>query len=350
MRIALIGSWKPGARNKKEDRPKLRDQEHFAEACRDLARTITQAGHQIVVGSESGRTADFHAVEGVISVFEQSPSQFDVKPIAIVRPRDREMVFEEWRRRYDIFTEYRAPASQWSVAKLFQVKDADRAIIVGGADLSYQAGLAAAVSGKRVVPIGSFGGAGEQLIDFFASSRNCWPHTTMPSQGELGELRSPWSPHQLQKVIGLLHLSPQILLVHGHSPDWTRLKAYLEKDLRLPEPVVMKEEFAAGLTLPEKFENLAEQVNAAIALVTPDDVGYLSSSEGTLQRARQNVWVETGWFWGKLGRRRVLLLRKGNAGIPSDLQGLEFAEYESDPLEQQDKINLFVKNCARGRA
>ena len=65
----------------------------------------------------------------------------------------------------------------------------------------------------------------------------------------------------------------------------------------------MAAESSRGLSLPAKFESLAQRVDAAIVLVTPDDVGGLRDrSDSALRvRARQNVWVEFGWFWGALG-------------------------------------------------
>ena len=33
---------------------------------------------------------------------------------------------------------------------------------------------------------------------------------------------------------------------------------------------------------------------------------------------------EIGWFWGHLGRNRMMLLFRGDLEIPTDLQGIEF--------------------------
>jgi predicted nucleotide-binding protein len=60
-------------------------------------------------------------------------------------------------------------------------------------------------------------------------------------------------------------------------------------------------------------------------------------------RAWQNVWLEVGWFWGCLGRKRVLVMCKGNIEIPSDLQGLEYYRYSDTPTEAGDSIRDFVR-------
>lgn len=58
--------------------------------------------------------------------------------------------------------------------------------------------------------------------------------------------------------------------------------------------------------------------------------------------ARQNVWVEVGRFWGRLGRDRVLLLVRGNLEIPSDLDGIEYHSYKQSVLELEPKIQSFL--------
>ena len=41
-------------------------------------------------------------------------------------------------------------------------------------------------------------------------------------------------------------------------------------------------------------------------------------------RARQNVVLELGFFWGKLGRERVCALVKGDIEKPSDYDGVVY--------------------------
>jgi predicted nucleotide-binding protein len=88
--------------------------------------------------------------------------------------------------------------------------------------------------------------------------------------------------------------------------------------------------------VPHVFEDLASQVSAAIVIVTADDIGGFARIKGdetapatalALEvRARENVWVEVGWFWGRLGRERIFLWLKDNVEIPSDLQGVARTE------------------------
>ena len=41
-----------------------------------------------------------------------------------------------------------------------------------------------------------------------------------------------------------------------------------------------------------------------------------------VDRARQNVLLELGYFLGKLGRDKVCALKKGEVDIPSDFAGI----------------------------
>ena len=60
----------------------------------------------------------------------------------------------------------------------------------------------------------------------------------------------------------------------------------------------------------------------AVVLLTPDDVGASRDDPENLQpRARQNVWLELGSFIGKLGRERVVALKKGEIEVPTDYLG-----------------------------
>jgi predicted nucleotide-binding protein len=81
-------------------------------------------------------------------------------------------------------------------------------------------------------------------------------------------------------------------------------------------------------------------------LVTPDDVGGLrdSSDSAMRVRARQNVWVEFGWFWGALGLARVLLLGKEGIEVPSDLSGLLVEQFRDSPAEREPEICQWIES------
>lgn len=99
----------------------------------------------------------------------------------------------------------------------------------------------------------------------------------------------------------------------------------------------------AGDAIYEVIERIAIEGDAAIVLATPDDLGRLAGG-AEAPRARQNVWIELGIFWARLGRRRTLLLIKGEVEIPSDYHGLIYVNYKNKISEVSDKLNEFIKS------
>jgi predicted nucleotide-binding protein len=87
------------------------------------------------------------------------------------------------------------------------------------------------------------------------------------------------------------------------------------------EVIVLHEQANAGLTILEKFENYATDVSFAVVLLTGDDEGGVRASDETHPRGRQNVIFELGFFFGKLGRKRVAVLLEENVERPSDIAG-----------------------------
>jgi Predicted nucleotide-binding protein containing TIR-like domain len=92
------------------------------------------------------------------------------------------------------------------------------------------------------------------------------------------------------------------------------------------------------------LERVATECDAAIVLATPDDLGRLATDITDSPRARQNVWMELGWFWARLGRRRTLLLIKGEIDVPSNYHGIIYQSYRSNLSEISDSLNRFFKS------
>jgi predicted nucleotide-binding protein len=137
-------------------------------------------------------------------------------------------------------------------------------------------------------------------------------------------------------------------VIHGRSPDRDTLKSHLER-LGVGKVVVLVDEFEPTTPIPDKFERYATSVDGAIALVTPDDLGSAAEElAATEARARQNVWLEVGWFWGRRGRSKVLLLTKGKVAIPSDIGNVEHYDYDDDPRERDPQIKKFIHKLRFG--
>jgi predicted nucleotide-binding protein len=96
------------------------------------------------------------------------------------------------------------------------------------------------------------------------------------------------------------------------------------------EPVILHEQANQGRTLIEKFEDHSETAKFAIILLSGDDEGRaLRDSGANLKpRARQNVILELGYFAGRLGRKRVCALMRGEVDLPSDIVGVVYEPFD----------------------
>jgi predicted nucleotide-binding protein len=126
-------------------------------------------------------------------------------------------------------------------------------------------------------------------------------------------------------------LSNRVFIVHGHDHTTkTELEVFLQ-GLGI-EPVVLHRQPDQGRTLIEKFEEHSD-VGFAFVVLTPDDVAYTADQETSADvdrkkefRSRPNVIFEFGYFVGRLGRRRVCCLIKGDVTRPSDIDGLMYKQ------------------------
>ena len=134
-----------------------------------------------------------------------------------------------------------------------------------------------------------------------------------------------------------------VMMVHGHDRTAVlEVKDFLRARYPFVDPVMMALETLGGATLPEKFERLAAEARGAIAVLTPDDIGAAINASNPQARPRQNVVLEIGWFWGRLGRGRCLLMSRGPLEMPSDLSGVDCLEYIRSPREQFHSLMDFI--------
>lgn len=129
--------------------------------------------------------------------------------------------------------------------------------------------------------------------------------------------------------------SKKIFIVHGHDNEMVHAAARFVTQLGF-EPVILREQPNQGRTIIEKFEDYAD-VPFAIVLFSPDDLGKAIDQKTLRPRPRQNVVFELGFFIGRLGRDKVVVLHKvvENFEMLSDFHGVLFQPF-------QDGWELFV--------
>lgn len=136
-----------------------------------------------------------------------------------------------------------------------------------------------------------------------------------------------------------------IFVVHGH--DEGMLDAVTKELIAIGiEPVVLRRIRTSDSHLFAKFRAIAEKAEHAIVLISGDDVGasyrdFAHPAGGVARlefRARQNVILELGFFYGRLSEERVFVFRKpppvterivNKFDDPSDLAGKIFEDFDA---------------------
>jgi predicted nucleotide-binding protein len=121
----------------------------------------------------------------------------------------------------------------------------------------------------------------------------------------------------------------KVFIVHGHDALLkTEVARFIEK-LKL-EPIILHEKANSGKTIIEKIEEFSN-VGFGIVLYTPCDLGVKNGEKTDLKpRARQNVVFEHGFLIGKIGRKNVCALVKGNIEKPNDISGVVYISVEDE--------------------
>lgn len=132
----------------------------------------------------------------------------------------------------------------------------------------------------------------------------------------------------------------KVFIAYGHDEE---ARSDLEKMLKAwnLKPLLLDNLPIEGRTIIEQLEHYIPQCNFAIVLATPDDIGYPKNKPKALKsRARQNVVLELGLLYSKLGRKRVAVILKEDENFerPSDIDGVLYYSYRDSVIETEKKI------------
>lgn len=119
-----------------------------------------------------------------------------------------------------------------------------------------------------------------------------------------------------------------IFVVHGRDTKIESQTLLLVERTTGRPAIVLHEQVTGGRTVIEQIERHGSSAGYAIILLTGDDEGGLRGGEMKL-RARQNVVLELGYFWGVLGRNRVAVLVEAGVELPSDAGGIHYIDIDS---------------------
>jgi len=119
----------------------------------------------------------------------------------------------------------------------------------------------------------------------------------------------------------------KVFIVHGHDNAAKEAVARFIEKIGL-EAIILREQASSGKTIIEKIE-ANSNVGFAIVLYTPCDVGASKGEKDQLKpRARQNLIFEHGYLIGKIGRKNVCALVKGDIETPNDISGVVYIKMD----------------------
>lgn len=334
MRVTVVGSYRGSVstRNKETEKETKAKFAKFEQACVGIGRVLADGGHRLFVAhGERLDSAEALALKGLRKqksvAFEQVPQHAGVTEL---KPH------------------------------LDAVESSDVVVLIGGGNGTYASGLSALRRRKLMIPIPVFGGSARDLCEI--------PEIDRVVDDRIRNLdleSSDWIVTLTGAIESVLARYPSVLIIHGRGDNGEELRSRISTESNqrkrsepgktlsgIDAPEIMSLTGSGAVTVPQVFEDLASQVSAAIVIVTADDIGgfardakdeAMPATALHLEvRARENVWVEVGWFWGRLGRERILLWLKDKVQLPSDLQGV--ARTEAATLDDAwPSIEQFLK-------
>ena len=121
--------------------------------------------------------------------------------------------------------------------------------------------------------------------------------------------------------------APAVFIGHGRSPLWLAVKSFLENDCGL-HVVSFESESRTSESIVSILEQMLDQVGLAVIVLTAED----ATADGHV-RARQNVIHEAGLLQGKLGFKKVVILKQDGVEELTNLAGLQYISFK-DRIEQ----------------
>jgi predicted nucleotide-binding protein len=123
--------------------------------------------------------------------------------------------------------------------------------------------------------------------------------------------------------------SRPIFVVHGRDVSVLHNAVRVLERTTGRDIIVLHEQANDGRTILEKFEFHAATAAYAVVLLTGDDEGRTAGENQYRRRGRQNVIFELGFFFGRLGRKRVAVLLQVDVEEPSDIEGLVYIRIDA---------------------
>jgi len=316
------------------------DRDTFMRACGELGARLATRGHTIVVGSAGRHTADFHLVQGFLSVARaQNSSGPRIEVIDGLEGGNGAPYAEERRAlaTYALFNrhgEQLGSGAPRAAEKLVATSAADALIAIGGRTDTYIAGIGALMANKVVIPIATFGGAAH---DLHRAAQMPWKRrvtrafTSQPDFERLAD--SIWNPAVIDAAMrfgGLdrprvfLASSGQSLAIASEINDYLTTLGC--------DVILWSERFRSGEVILDEIRAASFACKYAVVLLTPDDQ---LAGEPPRWLPRGNVIFELGHFLNALGKQRTFVVAQDGVQVPADYSGHIYVRF-SNPTDLTD--------------
>jgi len=131
-----------------------------------------------------------------------------------------------------------------------------------------------------------------------------------------------------------------VFVGHGRNPLWLAVRSFLEHDCGLAV-VCFESKPRTSESIVSIVEGMLEQVNFAVIVMTAED----ATADGQM-RARENVVHEAGLSQGKLGFKKVVIVKQEGLEVPSNLAGLQCISFTDNKVSQAFyDLRLSLKNA-----
>lgn len=144
------------------------------------------------------------------------------------------------------------------------------------------------------------------------------------SDDELANEVSSVKPIAKAKSIG----DGTIFIGHGRSKLWARIQLFLLDDLKL-KTISFESESHTSESITSVLEEFLDRASYAILVLTAED-----ETHDRKIRARQNVIHEAGLFQGRLGFKKVIILKQNEVEEFTNIAGLQYISFKDDNIEQ----------------
>ncbi len=121
---------------------------------------------------------------------------------------------------------------------------------------------------------------------------------------------------------------PRIFIGHGHSQSWRDLYDHLRDQQKL-DVTAFESDPQAGKITKDVLISMATGASFALLVHTAED----EQADSTM-RARQNVVHETGFFQGRLGFEKAIILREDGCESLTNLDGVQEIRYPAGRIRE----------------